>query len=170
MNNKQYKSIEFFIGKDALDIGRGIHDFYIALTYDDLKAIRHPRLFIRKSDNKGILRLNFCTYFPVAIPDHFKAELDKCKQVDVIFSSKDNSEQVSQNAPVSHVLKFPELYELNQQPSEPDTGDGGNLSDIQENSPLDPMGALEADLSLREDDEQEPENFEHCSCQHALEQ
>jgi len=182
MNNKQYKPIEFFIGKDALDIGKCIQDFYIAFTYNKLKVFQHPRLFIRKSDNKGILRLNFCTYFPVAIPDKFKAELACSKYVEIILSSEDNSEHVSKNAPVSHVLKFPELYDLNSQPSEPtNTEDLVKLSDILEKSPLNQIGVPATDISVPEE-ENEPidesieysesgsEDFEHCSCQHALEQ
>ena len=178
MNNKQYKSIEFFIGQEELDICKGPQDFYIHFTYDDLKAFQHPRFFIRKSDNKGIFRLDFCTYFPVAIPDKFKTELNSCKQIEVILSANDNSEHISRYVPVAHVLKFPEFYDLNLQDSESDTTDLVKIPDFLENSPLNQMGTLETELddqddsvdSLTECDEIMNENFEHFSCQYVLDQ
>ena len=180
--NKQYKPIEFFIGEYALNIEKGIHDFYIVFSDDNLKVFQHPRLFIRKSDNQGLLRLNFCTYFPVTIPDKFKTELACCKCVEIILASVNNLEP-SEYAPVSHVLKFPELYtSLSLQSSESNkTEDLVRLSDILENSPLKQMTAPATDISVQEE-KKEPidesieysesgsEDFEPCSCRYALEQ
>ena len=112
MSNNHSNSKEFYIDREPWSLEKGVHDFYIQIAHSDLKAFQHPRLFIRKGNNTGVLRLNFCTYFTVRIPEKFKAALQNCRFLEIILSTQDNSEHTSQFAAVSHVLKFPEIYEF----------------------------------------------------------
>ncbi len=137
MKDKQYQPVEFSIEKYNSDIYKNAQDFYITFSCENLKIFQHPRFFIRKSDHKGVLRLNFCTYFPVEIPPKFQAGLDKKNHLEMIVSLTDGSENTNIYIPISHVLKFPELYELHSQKenSDPDSGNQNDSPQNQTESP-----------------------------------
>ena len=54
MKHPEYTPMKFNISTDSLNICEGLADFYIPVTYNDIKKVKHPRLFIRQYDNKGV--------------------------------------------------------------------------------------------------------------------
>ena len=170
MSDKQYKPAELFIDREPYSINKGSNDFYIQIAYKNLNAFQHPRLFIRKGKNKGVLRLNFCTYFTISIPDNFQTALESCRFLEIILSSPDNSEYVSRFAPVSHVLKFPEIYEMNLNSPKKENRTSENIPETENPAPVFASEEPEPDdnggdnCGESEKNVEEEENFEHLTC------
>ena len=157
MKHPEYTPMKFNISTDTLKICEGLADFYISVTYNDIKKVKHPRLFIRQHDNKGVLRLNFWDYFPVNIPKKFAGKLKSCSKADLIISSDDSSENRNEVVPVSHVLNFPDLYDLikNQKKAEA------------ENAPANP-GGIRLNINMDDHDENKQIKQQDFFCRETL--
>ena len=114
MKKKEKKKPEFFVAPmdHVLTLSKKFDDFTLCFTFDAVDEVKRPKLFIRKSDGKGVLQLNSCVYFPVEIPEELKVDFANCKSVEIVMNTSEDENIERMFVPVSRVLKFPVIYDL----------------------------------------------------------
>ena len=196
MNSENCKTQDFFISTETLEVSEGCPGSpVIQLTVDDVSTIRQPRLFYRKSDNSALLRLNFSTYYPVTVPEDLRRDLRKLKNIDIAVTCDSTSRMTMKPAAVSHVLQFPDIYEMNLHPEtsgnredtsangDDDDDDGDETGENEADEEMVETEPFELDFDDDDDDDDDgqdsypaeidsalEEDFEHLSCREMVRQ